>query len=68
MREEFAPHPFDQAHLVDTSGLVPGEEIDSGSLSDLYITAYYGISPSSLRQALALLPEPVNAYTFVDLG
>ena len=63
-----APHPFDQAHQVDTSGLVPGEEIDSGSLSDLYITAYYGISPSSLRQALARLPEPTDAYTFVDLG
>ena len=61
-------HPFDAAHQVDTSGLVRGQDIDSGSLSDLYITAYYGISPSSLRQALDLLPEPVDTYTFVDLG
>ena len=68
VREEFAPHPFDQTHQVDTSGLVPGEAIDSGSLSDLYITAYYGISPSSLQQALEHLPEPMDAYTFVDLG
>ncbi len=68
VREEFAPHPFDQAHQVDTSGLVRGEDIDSGLRSDLYITAYYGISPSSLEQALALLPEPVDTYTFVDLG
>ena len=68
VREECAPHPFDQAHAVETSGLVRGEEIDSGSLSDLYITAYYGISPSSLRQALKLLPEPGDTYTFVDLG
>ena len=68
VREEFAPHPFDQAHQVDTSGLVRGEDIDSGSRSDLYITAYYGISPSSLRQALKHLPEPVDTYTFVDLG
>ena len=68
VREEFSPHPFDQAHQVDTSGLVRGEDIDSGSLSDLYITAYYGISPSSLRQALELLPEPADTYTFVDLG
>ena len=68
VREVSGPHPFDQAHQVDTSGLVRGEDIDSGSLSDLYITAYYGISPSSLRQALELLPEPVAAYTFVDLG
>lgn len=64
----FHQHPFDRTHGVETSGLVPGEEIDSGSLSDLYITAYYGISPSSLEQALSLLPEPVDAFTFVDLG
>lgn len=68
VREESAPHPFDQAHQVETSGLVPGEAIHSGLLSDLYITAYYGISPSSLEQALRSLPEPVDAYTFVDLG
>ena len=68
VREDSVPHPFDQAHQVDTSGLVRGEDINSGSLSDLYITGYYGISPSSLEQALKLLPEPVDAYTFVDLG
>lgn len=68
VRVEAGPHPFDQAHQVDTSGLVRGEEIHSGSLSDLYITGYYGISPSTLKQALALVPEPMDTYTFVDLG
>ncbi len=68
VRQEFGPHPFDRDHQVETSGLVRGEDIDPGSLSGLYITGYYGISPSTLRQALELLPEPVDAYTFVDLG
>ena len=68
VRRESGPHPFDRAHQVDTSGLVSGEDIDSRSLSGLYITGYYGISPSTLQQALERLPEPVDAYTFVDLG
>jgi SAM-dependent methyltransferase len=59
------PHPFDLAHRVDTSGYIPGEQLTP---SDLYNTAYYGISPSTLTQALELLPEPATGFAFVDLG
>jgi SAM-dependent methyltransferase len=73
-----APHPFDLAHATDTSGHIPGEALATGSPADLYNTAYYAISPSTLRQALAALPfAPVSStladftladFTFVDLG
>ena len=66
--ESTAPHPFDLAHNVDTSGFIPGEQVPGNSPSDLYSTAYYGISPSSLAAALELLPEPATGFTFVDLG
>jgi SAM-dependent methyltransferase len=57
------PHPFDQRHGVDTSGYTPGER-----LPGFFNTAYYAISPSTLERALHMLPEPVDAFTFVDLG
>jgi SAM-dependent methyltransferase len=63
-----APHPFDLAHAVDTSGHIPGEALASGSPADLYNTAYWAISPSTLRQAFAALPFAPAEYTFVDLG
>jgi SAM-dependent methyltransferase len=66
-----AQHPFDLAHHVDTSGYIPGEQLASGlgvPASEFYNTAYYAISPSTLRHALKLLPEPSDAFTFVDLG
>lgn len=58
-------HPFDVAHNVDTSGYVPGDALTP---SDLYNTAYYGISPSTLTRALERLPEPLHNFSFVDLG
>ena len=61
-------HPFDVQHGVDTSGYLPGEQLRSGSSADLYNTAYYGIAPSALTQALWLLPSGVDTYTFLDLG
>ena len=63
-----APHPFDLAHGTDTGGYIPGEELGTGSRSDLYNTAYYAIAPSTLRHALGLLPVGVAGFTFVDLG
>ncbi len=63
-----APHPFDLAHHVDTSGHIPGEALPTGSSADLYNTAYWAISPSTLRQAFAALPFDPALYTFVDLG
>lgn len=62
-----SPHPFDVEHGTDTGGYVPGEEIQSGSRADLYNTAYYGISPSTLIHALSLIEFPPGT-TFVDLG
>ncbi len=63
-------HPFDLAHGVDTSGHIPGEALITGSSADLYNTAYWGISPSTLSQAFAALPAEITPprFTFVDLG
>ncbi len=66
--EPEATHPFDLAHHVDTSGHIPGEQLGADTPSDLYNTAYYGISPSSLTHALELFPEAVTSFTFTDLG
>jgi SAM-dependent methyltransferase len=62
------PHPFDLERGADTSGYTPGEQLSSGHAADFFNTAFYAISPSTLRQALAELPEPCAAVTFVDLG
>ena len=62
------PHPFDQLYSTDTSGHIPGEKLAGRSPSDLYNTAYYAISPSTLTHALELFPEPLTGFTFVDLG
>jgi SAM-dependent methyltransferase len=61
-------HPFDLLHGVETSGFIPGESIPAISLSALYSTAYTGISPSALTQALSELPIRCGDFTFVDLG
>ncbi len=67
-RPEVSIHPFDLRHGADTSGYVPGEALDTGSAAGLYNTAYYGISPSTLIQAIAAIPIDRTHYTFVDLG
>jgi SAM-dependent methyltransferase len=62
------PHPFDLLHGTDTGGYISGADMQSVSLSALYITAYAGIAPTVLTQAISALPlEPEN-FTFVDLG
>jgi SAM-dependent methyltransferase len=63
--ESPGPHPFDRLHATDTSGHISGEQLTP---SNLYNTAYYAISPSTLTHALELLPEPVTGFHFVDLG
>lgn len=62
------PHPFDLAHGCDTSGFAAGETLATGSAADLYNTAYYAISPSTLAAALRQIPGTLDQYTFVDLG
>ena len=66
-------HPFDQAHGVDTSGLVPAHHLRTGSPSDEHVTAYYGVAPSILRGLIqhwrdTAPAEPISAYTFIDIG
>ena len=61
-------HPFDQQHGTDTSGLIWGEDLPSGSRNDAWITGYYGIAPSIFHRVMRGLPEDLSSYTFVDIG
>lgn len=66
-------HPFDQAHGVDTSGLVPARHLVTGHANDEHVTAYYGVAPSILRALIeqwrqTLPPQPIERYTFIDVG
>ena len=63
-------HPFDREHGVDTSGLIWGENLSSGSRNDAWNTAYYGIAPSVFhaprsRNCRASLQ---SGATFIDIG
>jgi hypothetical protein len=62
------PDPFDAAHGTDTGGYISGAAMRSVSLSAVYTTAYLGIQPSVLTQALSVLPVSPEKFTFVDLG
>ncbi len=66
-------HPFDLAHNLDTSGLVPAGNLITGHPNDAFVTAYYGVAPSILRTLVGLWretvpPHPIHSYTFVDIG
>ena len=63
-----APHPFDLEHGTDTGGFQPGAELVTDSSADLFNTAYYAISPSTLSAAIGRIPDSLETYTFVDLG
>lgn len=62
------PNPFDLLYGTDTGGYISGANLPGASLSALYATAYLGIAPSALAQALAYLPFNPETFTFVDLG
>src|SRR5271170_3581526 len=66
-------HPFDLAHGVDTSGLVPAAHLITGHPNDEHVTAYYGVAPSILRTLITHwretpTPHPIHDYTFIDFG
>lgn len=61
-------HPFDLLFGTDTGGYISGENLPAISLSALYSTAYLGIPPSALTQALSALPIRYQDFTFVDIG
>ncbi len=68
-----AVHPFDQAHGVETSGLIPAEELLTGHPNDEHVTAYYGVAPSILRSLIErwLVSRPshsIEHVTFIDIG
>jgi len=66
-------HPFDERYGVETSGLIPGEELRSGHRHDAFNTAYYAMAPSRFQRVMEswLADEDHSAiedYSFVDLG
>ncbi len=61
-------HSFDRCYGTDTSGLIWGEELSTGSKSDRWNTAYYGIAPSVFHAVLAKIGSSVEGATFVDMG
>jgi SAM-dependent methyltransferase len=61
-------HAFDEQYGTDTSGLIWGEDLSSGSPNDAWITGYYGIAPSVFHRMMRGLPEDLSSYTFLDLG
>jgi SAM-dependent methyltransferase len=64
-----AEHEFDRRYGVDTSGLVWGLDLKTGSRSDAWNTAYYGIGPSVFHWVMAQVPEShQRTATFIDLG
>lgn len=64
-----AEHEFDRRYGVDTSGLVWGLDLKTGSRSDAWNTAYYGIGPSVFHRVMAQVPEShQRGATFIDLG
>ncbi len=64
-----AEHEFDRQYDVDTSGLVWGVDLKTGSPSDAWNTAYYGIGPSVFHHVMARVPESLRrSATFIDLG
>ncbi len=67
-KEYAAVHPFDQQFGVETSGLLSGEDLLSGSRKDLYNAGYFGVAPSVFRQIVDRLHLDFEKYTFVDLG
>jgi SAM-dependent methyltransferase len=64
-----AQHEFDIRYGVDTSGLVWGVDLKTGSRSDAWNTAYYAIPPSVFHRVMAQVPETLlRSATFIDLG
>jgi hypothetical protein len=62
-------HAFDREHGVDTSGLIRGEALATGSRNDLWNTAYYGIGVSVFHRVLEQVPARFReGATFIDLG
>ncbi|MEA3004764.1 MAG: hypothetical protein QOI94_33, partial [Acidobacteriaceae bacterium] len=71
IRNVYAPaqrtHPIDRMYGIDTSGVVPVENIHPDQSLHSQIIAYVGSQPSIVRRALSALGD-IRDYVFVDLG
>jgi SAM-dependent methyltransferase len=72
---KYPVHPFDLQHGVETSGLIGGRRLNSGSDHDRHITAYWGTAPSAFthvfslwNDSLAGTPYSTRDYVFIDIG
>lgn len=63
------PHPYDQTNGIDTSGVIPAEELDfaGDARTNAVASPYGGSQPSVLRTVLATIPHP-ETCAFADLG
>ena len=66
-------HPFDTEHGVETSGRIGGSHLGAGHAHDVFNTAYVGVPPSRLRDAVAQWREVagdrrMSEYAFFDVG
>ena len=66
-------HPFDTEHGVETSGRIGGSHLGAGHAHDVFNTAYVGVPPSRLRNAVEQWREvagdrPIGEYAFFDVG
>jgi hypothetical protein len=71
--EGFTIHPFDRAHGVQTSGLIPGRFLKTGHTHDRHSTAYFGVAPSVFQSLLKRWQRsrpsaPMEQFTFLDIG
>jgi hypothetical protein len=60
-------HPYDRAHGVRTSGMLPGFVLRPGEPINAPTTIYSAAQPSIIRKALATIPDPQYCH-FLDLG
>jgi SAM-dependent methyltransferase len=71
IRNGYAPaqrtHPIDRIYGIDTSGVVPVENIHPDQRVQSLIIAYVGSQPSIVRRGLSTLGD-IRDYVFVDLG
>lgn len=71
IRNVYAPaqrtHPIDRLYGINTSGVVPVENLHPDQSLHSLITAYVGSQPSIVRRALLALGD-IRDYVFVDLG
>lgn len=70
-------HPFDIEHGVETSGRIGGSQLGAGHPHDVFNTAYLGVPPSRLRNAVAQWQvvagdragsPAMGEYAFFDVG